>query len=180
MVLELVNDAPDLSTRLQVLNWFGTFPSRESRDRDSEMIDEATTSELVDDLRRRVAEASPEALLKERSVSRLLGGLLEPDQERGRELVRSKVQDDELMLALLRALYGEQQSQVFGEAAVRRVPTIGWKTLAELVGEDWLRERLLELDETSESRNLEAETAAALGIALAITRGERAPDPAAG
>lgn len=177
MATRLVEEAPTLSARLRALNWFGTHPSRENRDRDSEMIDEATTARLLDDLRDRVRAVDAAALGSECMLPQLLAGLVYPDEEGGRATIQEKAADDQLMLRLLRDRYGERSSQTLGEAAVRRIPHLAWNQLVELLGEDYLRSRVDELAKSVDGSDLDDTTRAALELAGQIALGEVKPDP---
>lgn len=175
MAMELVNRAPSLTGALRALQWLGTFPDRDRRDPDAEMIDEENTQRLADDVRRRTAEADTTDLIDEFQMLRLLAGLLHGDEAAGRTAVASKAQDDALLLAMLRAAFGYTTSQTFGEAAVRRQPRLDWDSLSTLIGEDELRRRVQELEGSVDQSTIDSETAEALNLAAAIARGEVEP-----
>jgi hypothetical protein len=176
MAIALVEEAPDLTTRRQALKWFGTFPEREKRDEEGEMISEEKTKALADDLRKRVAGADAETLAEEAELPALLGLLLQPDRSVGQAEVREKVEDGALMLTLLRHHYREQASQTVGEAAIHRTPTLHWKPLTELLGEEKLRGRIRALAESADTESLDPDTRAALERADSIVRGEVPPN----
>ena len=172
---ELVQRAATLSESLRALTWFGTFAERDRRDPDAEMIDEQTTRALVDDLRRRVLAAEPAELASERMVLDLLAMVVEPDPNAGVALVSRMAQRDDLLLALLRAAFGERTSQTLGEAALRSVRRLNWRALSTLLSEDELRRRVGHLDADIDRETLDADTAAALDLAAGIVRGEIDP-----
>jgi len=174
MIRELFDDAPTLSTRLTIVQFFGTHPERDSKDRDpeTELLDAATTTKLFDELRRLVETADTAELVGEHETLQLTAGLLDPDAEAGRAKIGEKAEDEILMLELLRECYTERSAQTLGEAAVRRISYVDWKTLVELLGEETLKRRIGELVASVDPTALATDTAAALEIATKIARGE--------
>ncbi|MBA3376654.1 MAG: hypothetical protein H0U00_12745 [Actinobacteria bacterium] len=174
MVRELFDDAPTLSTRLTIVQLFGTHPERDSKDRDpeTELIDAATTTKLFDEIRRLVGAADTAELVGEHKTLELTAALLHLDAEAGRTTIREKAEDDILMLELLRECYTERSAQTLGEAAVRRMPYVNWKSLVALLGEETLKRRIGELEASVDPTALDSDTAAALEIATKIARGE--------
>lgn len=171
LVHQIVEGAPDLSTRLRILNWFGTHPESSSRDPDAETLDADSTARLIEDFIERMAAASPDQLLDEPSLPFILWGVVGRDEARGRELLAEKASDDAFMLALLRAHDTATASVTLGEAAVRRKPHLAWKALVELLGEDYLRQRVEQLRERTTDDELDPDTRAALQRAIAIVDG---------
>jgi hypothetical protein len=177
MATQLVEEASDLSGRLRYIEWFGTHPERENRDPDSEMIDEETTALLLENLRKRVADCDPADLASEHLLPSLLKRLLDPDPDAGRRVTRLMAANDELMLVLLSGHYGERLSHTLSEAAVRRIPFLAWRPLADLLGEDQLRRRIIELGDATDRGALDNDTRVALELGVQIARGEITPDP---
>lgn len=177
LVEQLIDQAPTLSIRLRLINWFGTHPDRKQRDEDSEMLNVDSTERYLDDLRERVEGAAAKELVGEHMFRELIAGLLHPDEDKGREAIAAKAADDDFMLALLRSSYGYQRSQTMGEAAVRSIPRLGWRALTQLLGEDELRERIARLARAKDTSELDEDAAAALDLASKIAAGEIEPDP---
>ena len=170
-VRHLVREAPDLSTRLRALTWFGTDPQNSSRDPHAEILNADTTKSLMTDLLHEVAVAGSVQLLQEPSLAFLLRGIVARDEAGGRNIIAAKVLDDSVLLALLRAHYTETRSVTLGEAAIRRERHLDWTSLAALVGEDLLRQRVQQLPERVSAEQLEPDTKAALERAIAIVEG---------
>jgi hypothetical protein len=139
------------------------------------MIDEEATTRLLEDLRRRVAEAPSAELVGEYMFRQLVLGLLDPDEAAGRTIVAGKADDDEFMLALLRSSYGEISSITSGEAAVRRRERLDWPALSHLLGEDALRQRVEQVGATADRSSLDETSAKALDLASRIANGDVDP-----
>jgi KAP family P-loop domain len=175
LVEHLLERAPDISTRVRVLQWFGTYPENGARDQDAEMLDDARTTQLLDDLVERVDDAAPADLAREPILRWIFAAIVSHDEARGREIIGTKAQDDELMFALLRAHYGASSSVTLGEAAIRREIQLVWKDLVWLLGEEVLRKRITTLRDQLQSEDLDAEAKAALEYAVDITEGRKEP-----
>lgn len=174
-VQQIVERARTLSDRLELVSWFGTFPSREKRDQDAEMLSEQKTDELLIDLRRKIAESDPGALVAEPELSNLLRGLIGVEEEAAQAAiaaVRGHAADDEFMLALVRGFTREVRTRVDGEAAVHRFPKIDVDGLKRLLGDEVLGTRLQELERALDGDSLDDETRTALGHALGVVRGD--------
>jgi hypothetical protein len=104
--------------------------SDEPRDAADEMrmLPEAVSEEMGRDLREHIAEAPPASLASEPQLLTLLLSLVESDDdEEGRAVVRDKLDDDGLFLTLL------------GNA---RLYNEWWRHLTDLVGNEWLAQRV--------------------------------------
>lgn len=99
---EIYGTAESDSDRWWLLRWFGTYPDRERRSAEVELLDSEATTRLETDLRERVRSKGPKEILDEDSLSQLVWCGYADDEERALE----EVAGDALMLALLRSLTG--------------------------------------------------------------------------
>jgi len=170
-VERMIAVAPDLSHALGLANRFGTFASREDRSPERELLDEASTTRVMDDIRGRVRRASAAELREERDARWLLAGLLIPDEHDGQLEVAAKAADGGLMRALVRQSFGwVYRSNDFGTS---RMPQLDWDGLMSMLGRDVLEQRVRDLAPTVEP--VDEEERMAWDLAKRYAGGEQPP-----
>jgi hypothetical protein len=127
------------SERLSVLHWFGTFPQRERKQPDAEILNEEATTRVEEDLRTRVRALSPEQLLEEEELVWLVFVGFGNDDE-GRAELKKRI-DDRMMLRLIKACTGMSLDD--GETF------FNLRTADRLFERGWLREGVARLQKVS-------------------------------
>jgi hypothetical protein len=167
-VRTMIDAAPDLSYALRIANRYGTF---EEREREREILDEQATRTILESVRGRVRRAATEQLRREPELRILLASILEPDKAAGRAEIAAKAHDDEIMRALVRQSFGWGYRS--NDAGTWPIPQLDWDGLLDMLGEDVLSRRVLELAPSIEPIDEDERTAWELAVRYAS--GEKPP-----
>jgi hypothetical protein len=142
-VRKMIDVAPDLSHALRIASRYGTFPEREERQPEREILHEEATADALDSIRGQVRRASTEQLRGEPELRRLLAGILVRDAAAGRAEVAAKARDDEIMRMLVRQSFG--WSYRSNDTGTWPIPHLDWDGLVHMLGDDVLKARVREL-----------------------------------
>lgn len=160
VVQQLFNNAPSLTARWYVMVWFGHSGEPRQGDETRVLTPEATQT-MSEHLRERILQTDVATLISEPRLLTLLGLVLrDDDDEASRELLRTKVEDGELFVALL------VNSMSYAD---------WWPALIRLIGEEPLRERLAAADERRRGDGLDEDATAAVERAVRKAAGEADP-----
>jgi hypothetical protein len=96
---QIFNDVPTESERLNLIYWFGTFPDRERKQSELEILDEELTRQLQEELNQRVRAKGIDAVRDEPQFTRLIIEAFSGDESYRRQLA-SSVDDSTLLLLL--------------------------------------------------------------------------------
>ena len=113
-IRQIYEGAEKDSERFALISWFGTFPERERKQRETELLSEASTQELEKDLRARFSLRDPNELMDESDSAWLIFLGFGNDEDGRRKL--DELADNNCALALLRACVAfslEQGDSVF-------------------------------------------------------------------
>jgi predicted KAP-like P-loop ATPase len=160
VVDQLFDGAPYLTARWFVIMWFGH--SDDAREQgELRVLTPDATERLWTKLREEILKAEIAALVDEPRLLTLMGVLIRgDDDDESRELIRGKLADDRLFEALL--VNALQYSD-------------WWRALIRLVGEEWLKSRVAEVDAKRSNKELGDDVAFALERARARAAGELDP-----
>lgn len=169
-VLELVRSAPNLSARLRLIVWFGTFPQRD-KDGGAERraLDEPATRQAMSALREEILTASPEVLASEVEWSQLIGEALLGDREKAQQRFADLAGDRTFLLALVRECI---HSSTRGQHTEYH---FHWKNFVETLGEERARRAVIEFGRTVKADDYDVRTREGLRQAVAVARGEAEP-----
>lgn len=109
--------------------------------------------------------ASKESLANEYGLTRLLIRARQHDEERGEHLISRLAEDDGIFRAALLGYYTRSSTGVEDGDMQERLPTLRWKDLCSLFGEDTARRRVDEMRSKYDPPDLDAPTAEALELA---------------
>jgi hypothetical protein len=135
------------------------------------LVTEEAATELYEELRKSIMNASTSQLPEERGLLQLFVRVLD-DSERGPAWVRQACTNDSVLLQLLRSGLSEQRSQTMGDYAVRARPSLPWELLVEWLGEDQLKRRIDELGRTVDREAIPERTRVTLETAERYASGE--------
>lgn len=96
---QIFNDVPTESERLNLIYWFGTFPDRERKQPELEILDEGLTRQLQEELNQRVRAKGIDAVRDEPKFTRLITEAFSGDESYRRQLANGL--DDSTLLLLL-------------------------------------------------------------------------------
>jgi hypothetical protein len=168
-VRELIRGAPHLSARMRLIVWFGTFPQREGRGEDRDMLTEQQTRRLMAGLRREILGAAPTDLASEVELSLLMREALSVDHRRAQRRLATKARDSVFALALLR----ECIVSVNTGSTTRY--EFHWRQFTETVGESAARRVVLSLSSQVQPDDYDFRTREGIRQAVAVARGEAEP-----
>jgi hypothetical protein len=130
--------------------WCQVSDNQREAHEETRVLSTGRVEEMDEELRRRVSEADPEALVGEQRLLTLLLTLLrDDDDEGGRRVAREKLGNDQLLLALLANAL--QYADWFGH-------------LQRLTDTDWLTVRVAEVAERYVGKQLPDDQARALSL----------------
>jgi KAP family P-loop domain len=107
------------------------------------LVDATVTTELENDLRNLLQNQPPGDFAAQDRIARLAHLMVETED--GSEALRTLVDNDRVMLALLAGCLGETHSQALGAVAVEVTKTLDWDGLTRWLGEDILVRRTAEV-----------------------------------
>jgi predicted KAP-like P-loop ATPase len=137
------------------------------------LIPEADAEELYQEQNKQVLESKPSALALERQLASLFYRAREDGRPDAAGRVSELLDDDAVLLALIRSAYDERQSQTVGDLAVRSIPSLHWEGLAEMVGsEERLTARIVEMSGRVDRDELDERTQKAFETAERYVSGE--------
>lgn len=166
---ELVRGAPNMSARMRLLVWFGTFPRRKERDGERELLDTKQTEEEMASLRSEVLAASGPALASEVETGLLLREALLVDRDDAQRSLGAKAEDPSFLLVILR----ECTVSVTSGSGTQYV--FHWRQFVETLGEDAARRAVIEFGKSVRSDDYDVRTHEGIRQAVAIARGEAKP-----
>jgi KAP family P-loop domain len=138
LIERLYEEAATNSQRWWLLSWFGTYPQREKRNQEEELLNESKTEELGRDLRERIRQQSPAGLAAEEDLFMLLYAARDSDEAAAEQLLS----DDSLMLEALRRSVQPVQTMGIEGYVISEETRFNQENFDRLVSRDYLVQRV--------------------------------------
>lgn len=168
----MVSEAPSMSIRQRIIRQFGTFPTRDRRSPDREILDEAETATAVADLAQQVVVTPAADLAGEPALPYLLASVVQQDDvAEGQAALVDKALNDDFFENTLTGCISYVNS-----SDGSRTPRLDWEGLVALFGDQVLCARIRELEERR-GGSANDKLREALDLATLHANGEPPPDP---